>query len=180
MIAILSVENTGTHFTRACVEQLSGKRASWDTGEHVVMTHVYPLFMDSVTHYATRFYERADKIVVPLRDPLAALISNHDRGHGALSYRDHALAFLRIASWTHDRRVLFWPWDRWERDYSEHMLATHLGFEPKALDWSPRNETKYRTPLRDLPRDDAWDLLEPAKEVLTLIDGFWRSHGYEL
>lgn len=185
MIAVLSVESTGTHFAQYCVERLTGLRLPWGAkGHEGFVQHVYP---EGVNHKADALIRDAHwermKIVVPMRHPVKALITNYEHTRTTQRHpnplEDHALSFGRVAAW---RDVFFLQVE--QPDFKG--LARYLSVEPQVLPTGPMNETPERihSELRGWLENGEWDRLNEelngAVGILRFYSGFFRLFGYQL
>lgn len=201
MIALLSVENTGTHFTASVLRHLTGKSSEWAAPVNpnafqtenigIFVQHVYPVGFSSHSDGVVELMLRADQVVVPMRDPIRALISNHDRGHGNLPYRKHVESFERVSEWLHAPNVHFFrvdvaPDNRWAEVAG---LAWHLRMDPpneEAPDWRPENVTpqRHHSVLRTWYHEGEWSKLDEALDgaitALEPLSEFFEMFGYEV
>lgn len=191
MIVVMTAPRTGTHYTSGVVARLTGGRAAWLTPVHphefektditVLVTHAYVKGFKGHADAIFDLVMASDcPLVVPLRDPLAALITQIENTHrnDGLTTVGHARTMARLATGI-DRPVFYFnvhgPLD---------SLARYLGVPCKDIPPFPRNETEERRHSKARERlltgDRPWDLYEEEYRILKPLKGFYADHGIEL
>lgn len=186
MIAILSAESTGTHFTQHVVKKLTGNTVEWAPhgNKHGFIQHIYPEGFDANADFliSSAFENVGYKRVVPMRHPIKALISNYERGHKRLPFTQHVQAFKRLSNWWD----VFW----FQVDHPDGPdiggLATYLGVRYKNVRNEPKNAmpSKRHTVLRTWYAEKDWKSLNGALngslDLLSDLQPFFSQFGYEI
>lgn len=196
-IVVPSVNHTGTWFV---IDFLAGHPGTGDVVELPSVLARNALRTGSIVHFHVSgspplwdAYEGLrERVIVPLRDPLAALCTRQAR-HPFLDHRYIVDGFRRIAE-DHEGATFF-PVDgdpTYRGDVLREVIRnTGLGLDKSYIDfwartWKPRNSIGYDTAEKQWYRDGAWDELRRSigPELDHLLDSrqilvpFLQDQGY--
>ena len=201
-IAILSIQHTGTWFTIEALKRLTGfpcqLSSDYEAGYPLVHCHVYAngetegrikdMDHPDIWHAITHFSDRGYKIVIPLRDPLASIITRHNR-HSNLSHRYLPESFEELSRVNPSLYFPF-PIDLHRNDEDRQRLAqnmcSYLGIQYKPISWRKVQSAADVSGLRtDYERMDITRIIESLGQYHKLLkdskgwQAMYKQLGYK-